>query len=426
MKSTLMSDALKNAGVVLTEEEQKKEQQVREDKHRAKTEVSRPEEEFRLRAITEEVFERKKYQKDPTDDLVELKPNLDEDDVRDVYAGGAGYAVWCHDTLQLWYAHTQMCLDQNFIYRTDLQIFSVNTADDLVKAYNEFVANVNPGIITRKCCYILDNPAAETYEVYYEAAYPSIKYGKATPNGMFVHKYDNRFHRDMRIIELDKLYADSSKKEAGELIYKNMDADEAIVISDGCWMKDTCASAMYYIDNACIVKLAYAALPTEVDQAVLIAEINGAYQALNMCKFHGKKKIKYYYDNTSIINIFRNRKTEYIEEIKAYKSLVEEMDADGYEIEFIELHPKTGDDRDQNNAGLMFFHNYCDKECRELSDIFRKDYKQIAAAGDREGKSFKQVKENFKPKGKPGQSNGRHDHPTNNQRNGNNRYGKRF
>lgn len=424
--STAMRDALKNAGIELSTEEQAKENQTREEKRRAKTEVQRPEQEYKLRAITEEEFERKKYQKDPTADLVEVTLGMEIGQIRDLVKNENGYAVWCADTLQLWYAPTQLCLDQNFIYRSDLQIFTVDSADDLEKVYENFLSHQNPGIITKKRCYILDNPAAETYEVYYEAAYPSMKYGKATPNGMFIHKYDNRFHRDMRIMELDKLYADSSKKEAGELIYENMPADEAIVISDGSWMKETCASAMYYLDNTCLIKLAYATLPTEAEQAVLIAEINGAIQALSMCRARGKKKIKYYYDNTSIINIFRNRKMEYVQEIKDYKTLVEEMDAEGYEVEFIELHPKTGEERDKANAGLMFFHNYCDKECRELSDIFKKDYKHIAAAGGQTGKSYKQVKSDFKPKGRPGQGSGRQGGPQNNSKNGNNRYNKRF
>ena len=416
MGALSMKEALLGAGVELSPDEVKKEEQARDMKHRAKTEVRRPNEEFMLRAITVEDFERKKYQKDPTADLKEIHAQTNTDDIIAMVKDAGGYAVWCHDTLQLWYAPTKLCLDQNFIYRGDLQVFPIDKADDLIDTYNNFVAKVNPGIITKKRCYILDNPAAETYEVYYEAAYPSMKYGKATPNGMFIHKYDDRFHRDMRIMELDKLYADSSKKEAGEIIYQNMNKDEAIIVSDGSWMKETCASAFYYIDNTCITKQSHAALPSEPEQAVLIAEINGAAAALRYCQMRGKKKIKYYYDNTSIINIFRNKKTEYIEEVKEYKQLVEKMDSEGFDITFIELHPKTGEDRNAANAGLMFFHNYCDKECRELSDIFKKDYKHIAAAGDTAGKSFKQVKSDFKKK----------TGPANNSKNGNNRYQKRF
>ena len=425
MGSTTMKDALKNANVMLSPEETRQEEQVREDKHRSKTEVTRPAEEFVLRAITEEEFERKKYQKDPTDDLIELVPELEVSQIENTFKGGTGYAVWCADTLQLWYAHNKLCLDQNFIYRNDLQIFEITDAAALIKIYDNFVSKVNPGYITKKRCYILDNPAAETYEVYYDADYPSIKYGKATPNGMFIHKSDNRFHRDMKIIELDKLYADSSRKEAGDLIYKQMSGDEAIVVSDGSYMKEACTSAFYYIDNMSMTKQSYAVLPSEPDQAVLISEINGAMNALRYCRMMGKKKIKYYYDNTSIINIFRNRKTEYIDEIRDYKALVEEMDREGYEITFIELHPKTGEERDKANAGLMFFHNYCDKDCRELADIFKKDYKKIASTGDNAGKNFRQIKNEFKPKGRPGQSSGKPYGPTNNSKNGNNRYQKR-
>lgn len=415
--SFTIGEVLGNMNLEMTDSEVKAEEKAREDKHRAKTVVVRPDTEFKLRAITTEEFEKKKYQKDPTDDLVELTYGLLPEVIASKVGDGNGYLVWCQNTMQLWYAHSELCLNQNFIYREDLNIFETGSVTEVQKAYTKFMDTVNPAIITKKRCYILDNPAAETYEVYYDAGYPSAKYGKATPNGMFIHKCDNRFHRDMRIMEFDKLYAESSKKRASEMIDAEMGADEAIIVSDGSWMKETCASAFYYLDNTSIVKLAYAALPTEPEQAVLIAEINGATHALRYCMMAGKKKITYYYDNTSIVNIFRNRKTEYIEEVKAYKSLVEKMDQEGYEITFVELHPKTGDDRATANAGLMFFHNYCDKECRELSDIFKKSYKAIASSGDgkNSGKSYKQVKSDFQKKG-----------PKNNGKNGNNRYQKRI
>ena len=432
MAST-MREALASASVSLTLEEERKEQEQRNAKHRSKTVLDRPKQEFELRSLTEEPFERKKYQADPTADLLELPPSMTYQSFAGWHNGlfadekCTGYMVWCKDTLQLWYAPTKLCLDQNFIYRSDLEILKVSNDKDAWDFYTDRAGMVNPGIITKKTCYILDNPAGETYEVYYDSAYPSMKYGKATPNGMFVHKYGNRFHRDMAVMELDNLYAEESSKKAGEFVSEPLKANEAIVISDGCFMRNVCTCAHYYLDNITLIKMTQGLLPSDIDQAVLIAEVSGATNALAMCRAKGKKKITYYYDNTSIINVFRNRKTEYLEEIVAYKKLLEEMDAEGYDVKFVELHPKTGDDRVDANKALMFFHNYCDKECQEMVNVFTKDYKKIAESDNPEGKTFKQVKQEFKPKGKPGQgSNNPNGRPKNNQRNGNNRYGKSF
>jgi hypothetical protein len=287
-----------------------------------------------------------------------------------------------------------------------------------------YIKDLRPGVQTRKTCYILDIPGNETYEVYYESNYASLKYGMATPTGTFIHKYPNRFHRDMAILELDKLYSESSVKKASKQIEKALKPNEAIVISDGAWLKNVCASAVWYIDATSAIKMTEGIIPTEQDQAVLIAEIRGATNAFQLCMAKGKKKIRYYYDNTSILNVFRNRKTEYIEEVKQYKELLEEMDRNGYQVTFIELHPKTGEDRIDDNKALLFFHNSCDAECRSMTDIFKKDYKSYAGVDEKEGKSYSTIKSEFKPKGKPGQSSGKG--YQSNQRTGNNKTGKRF
>lgn len=428
-----MKSLLANAGFSLTPEEELAEKEEREKKSRLRERLDRPTEEFKLKAITLEEFERKKYQKDPTDTLVLITPGLTEQQFMNCPAYGTsedgvsyeGYLIWCPNTLETWHARTKLILDQNFIYREDLEIVQPPTAVHAAAWYAEHGGNVNPGITTKKVCYILDNPAAESYEVYFDSAYPSLKYGKATPNGMFVHKYDNRFHRDMAIMELDTLYSESSRRKASEMTKEPLKANEAIVVSDGCWMKESCSSAFYYIDNTCLIKMVQGFLPTEGEQAVLISEIVGATNALSMCRVRGKKRITYYYDNTSILNVLRNRKTEYIEEVVAYKKLLEELDNEGYTVTFIELHPKSGENNQDANPALMFFHNYCDKECREMSDIFKKDYKDITAVTDKSGKTYKDAKKEFAPKGRPGQGNGNKG-PTNNQRNGNNKYGKRF
>lgn len=428
--ATSMKEALAKANVDLTLEEQQEEEKARDDKHRSKTVVERPTEEFTLQNITVEPFERKKYQSDPTDTLLEVPGGLTEQNLLDMiddYAGVGNIpfaAVWCEDTLQTWLAVDKLCLDQNFIYRNDLEIISPTRLGDIVDFYNEHGAKVNPGIVTRKKCYIIDCPANESYEVYYESNYPAMKYGKATPNGMFIHKCKNRFHRDMKIIELDKLYQEESAECASELTKKPIGQDEAIIISDGCFLQNTCACAYHYLDADTLIKFAQGIVPTEASQAVLIAELCGATSALQMCRAKGKKMITYYYDNTSIINVFRNRKTEYIKEVVEYKELVRAMDNEGYSIKFIELHPKTGEERDSTNKALMYFHNYCDKECTDMARVFAKDYRSIAMSDTSDGKSFSQVKKEFTPKGRPGQSNGKC--VKNNQHNGNNRYGKKF
>ena len=375
--------------------------------HRGNTVKARPEVEYELKSIYEEDFERKKTQKDPTDDLVFLpKGNIDAA-VAQVSVGG--FMVWCGNTQEMWFAPTKLCLDQNFIYRKDLEIIEVTSIDDAKIFYEDRSGYLLPGVITRKKCYILDNPAGECYEVYYESNYPSMKYGKATPSGMFVYNYENRFHRDMAIVELDELYSTASKKTAESLVAKKLKPNEAIVISDGAWLKETCSSACYYIDVDSMLNLVSGKIPSEPDQAVLISEITGATLALGICHAKGKRCITYYYDNTSIVNVFKNRKTEYIEEIKAYKELLETMDKEGYSVTFVELHPKTGEGDAVDNKALCFFHNNCDRECREIADIFKKDYKTVAMAGERNGRAYSDVKKETTNRGKNfnGRANGK-------------------
>lgn len=427
---TTLKDALQNAGVNLTPEEELEEQEQRELKHRLKTILERPKEEVSLIAITEEPFERKKYQKDPTDDLLKVPAGLSHVGfttwlVSIAPEAKTGYIIWCADTLDTWIAPTKLCLDQNFIYRSDLEICEYGDPEAAWSFYDKTGANVNPGFVSRKTCYLVDNPAAETYEVYYDSTYLAQKYGKTTPNGMFPHKYMNRFHRDMAIMELDQLYTSAGQHDAKNLVKKNLGPKDAIVVSDGCFMKNACASSCYYLDNVTLIHMTQGLIPTEPEQAVLISELSGAMNALKLCYMNKKTNITYYYDNTSIVNVFRNRKTEYIEEVKAYKELVDKMDKEGYSIVYVELHPKTGEERIDANKALMFFHNYCDKSCEEMINIFTKDYRSIAQSDDSKGKSYKQVREEFKPKGRPGQGgNGRG--VQNNSRNGNNSYGRRF
>lgn len=417
-----LKDLVAGSGVDLlpSDEEVTKE---RELKHRNRTVLERPKEEYSLKAIYEEDFVPKKKQTDPTPDLVFIDWESGTSDWEDK-VGASGYIIWCADTNQIWFAPTKDCLDANFIYRTDLEISEFTGSKVAIDKIKSYVSEFRHGVITRKTCYILDMPGMESYEVYYKSNYPSLKYGKATPNGSFIHSYANRFERDMAILELDKLYSGASKDDARKMTKAELKPHEAIVISDGAWLKEQCSSSVWYLDSVSAINLTEGIVPSDTEQAVLIAELRGAINALQLCYVKKKKKITYYYDNTSILNIFKNRKTEYIAEVVEYKELLEKMASESYSVKFVELHPKTGEDRDNDNHALMFFHNDCDGMCRKMADIFKKDYKAFAASDDKDGKTYQQVKEEFKPKGRPGQSNGRK--PGGNYSNGNNRYGKRY
>lgn len=423
-----MKEALAKANIPMTPEEEQKERESRKTKHRGHTVLERPKEEVKLHKLSEEQFERKKYQSDPTPDLIEIPAALDKRQLFDLIESCSedSYIIWCNNTMQTWLAHTQLCLDQNFIYRHDLDIIKYSDPDSVWGFYESRGYVVNPGMCSCKVCYILDSPAEEHYEVYYNSNYPLLKYGKTTPDGMFIHKCRDRFYRDMKIMELDRLYDESSATRAAEMTKKELTAKEAIVISDGCFMRNVCTSAYYYLDNVSLIKMTQGIIPTEPDQAVLISEIAGATSALQMCRIKGKKKITYYYDNTSIMNVFRNRKMEYVQEIVEYRQLVEEMTQEGYDIKFVELHPKTGEDREDTNKALMYFHNYCDKECQDMARIFSKDYRSIAISDDSEGKTFKQVKKEFAPKGKPKNGGNGNKGVQNNSANGNNRWGRKM
>ena len=355
--------------------------EVEESLHRTKKRLTRPDTEVALNSLAKESTQHAKTQKDPTDDLVEVGVGEKSMPV----SVSSGYLVWCETTLQLWYAPTKRCLDKNFIYREDLIIKEVTSESEATQFYDEHAKECQKGITTCKVCYILDNPCNETYEVYADSAYPAQHYGKATPQGCFIHRYPNRFHRDMAILELDDLYSNSSTKQAGKFIAKEFKPNEAVIVSDGAWMKETCTYSFFYLDEHTCVKQTAGFAPSEEDQAVLIAEISGAYNAIKMCVDRGKKKIKYYYDNTSIMNVFKNRKTEYIIEIKMYKDYLNTIYSKGYDVEFIELHPKTAENKDAENKALMLFHNTCDNECRTMSDIVAKGYKGHAKYDSKKG-----------------------------------------
>lgn len=414
---TMLSDVLKKAGLEVNEDVAENEEQV--SLHRTKNVIERPTEEVTLNKVYQGCIEVTKTQSDPTEDLVFIEPGLEEEefkkflteeDVR-LRLGGLlaeagielskGYIIYDVNTFDTFIAPTEKCLNANFIFREDLIIKQYEGFDGAYECYKEMGGKQPAGVLSRKTCYILDNPADETYEVYYDSTYPSRVYGQATPKGCFVHKYKNRFHRDMAILTLDATYTVSSKKMAQKLTKKKMGENEAIVISDGAYMKDSITSAVVYIDNQSVFKLTQGTLASEKEQSVLIAEINGAYNALKMCQLNKKTKITYYYDNTSILNVFKNRKTEYIEEIKRYKDLLINMSEQGYSVEFIEVHPKTDENKKNENQAVLYFHNRCDDECREMCELYSRDYVSYVQSNNKKGQDFKDFRRENTPKGKP-------------------------
>lgn len=372
--------------------------------HRGSKVIERPTEEVLLERLYSENKEYVKTQLDPTDDLVQIPYGTEQEDIEEFLCSHATpicYYIFDKNTGEVWVAPDKKCLDANFIYREDLIIHEAGAIEEIAQWLIAQRLCRNYPEMPRKTCYILDNPANETYEVYYETAYPSRVYGKATPQGCFIHKYQDRFHRDMAILELDKMYAQSSKKQAEKLTKKKLAKDEAIIISDGCWMKNVCAYSIVYIDNANLTKSTSGYVPSEEEQAVLIAEIKGAYEALKMCYQKKKTKITYHYDNTSILNVFRNRKTEYLPEVAAYKKLVEKMHNEGFEITFVEVHPKTGEEKDKDNKAIAFFHNGCDAACREMADVFKRDYSAYVISDAKPGTTYSKFQQSNKPKGTP-------------------------
>lgn len=393
-----LRELIKNAEFEV-DEDKGEELKTASKSRRGKDGIKRPNAEVSLKSLADECFTVVKTQKDPTSDL-EFLPRVWAKNHKPIVSEKThGYIIQDKDTKEVFYAPTKLCLDANFIYRDDVEIFEVSKAETSTMIFDKLMADVNIGCIPNKQKYILDDPGSETYELYTDSNYPSLKYGKATPTGMFIHVYPNRFHRDMAILELDELYSTSSRKHASKLTSKKLKPNEAIIISDGAWLKDTCSSCYFYLDNTTVLKHVEGAMPTELDQAVLIAEINGAYNALVQCYAKKKTSIKYYYDNTSILNVFKNRKTEYIKEVKEYKEFLVKMNREGYDIEFIELHPKTDEDKDKLNKALTYFHNTCDAECRAMAEIFKKNYKDFVVVNESTGTGFKDFYANNKAKG---------------------------
>lgn len=427
--STTLKEALSKIDIPLSEEEIQSDMDALINKHRSKNVLERPQSQVELKSMLPYDFEPRKEQRDPTEDLVIL-PRVVNELHRDMFNkadmedGQPGFVIYCSWSEDTWFCPTRKCLDTNFIYRNDIDIYEVEDDELAYQTAVKLTGDLYPGVVPKKVCYVLDDPGNETYEVYYDVNFPKAKYGKTTPNGMFIHRYANRFHRDMFILEIDAYYSNSSSKQAGKLVSKGYDVDEAIIISDGCWLRNSCASSFVYLDKTDVVSQTRGFLPSEPEQSVLIAEIVAAMDAIRYAVNRDKKNITLYYDNSSIINVFRNRRMEYLPEIVEYKQLLTSLSDTSISLTFTDIHPKSGENREEENKALMYFHNMCDRSCREMTEVFKKDYRSIASNGSKVGDSVTGVVNKFKPKGKPGTPTGRM--PKSNVRTGNNKSGRRF
>lgn len=366
----LMSDVLHNGSVVTETEEQQSAGVT-------------------LKAIIDSTPVREVVPTAPTQDLIKLAKGSDLKFPDNVKVGG--YFVWCGDTKETWYAPNTQVLDDNFLFRGDLTIIEITNLPEAMKEVLKLNEGLYPGEVTRKSCYVLDNPSIEKYEVFYDPAYVMQRYGTCSPKGTCVLRYKDRFARDVDILKLDKKYTTTSAIEANRVVSELLDHKQAIIVSDGALANNNISSAFVYIDDFGVVKQSESRMPSDASQGVIIAEIRGAYNALSLCYSRRKTDITYYYDNTAIVNILSNTKNNSIPEVRKYRELCAKMDAAGYRINFVDVHPKRGDHTADNKA-ILFLHNLCDSACSEMLDLFNKNYAGHAAQNKADGRTYNSIK----------------------------------
>ena len=350
--------------------------------------IQRPTYEVKLNAVVAEETAVTRYTAGTTDALVSIPGGLQHDDFAKFSFPQEGYLIYCNNTREAWCVPSRDSLDANFIYRADLQIIEYAGMDALESAYKSVkMDTVNPKIIPKRACYILDNPITETYEVYYDSKYPLIKYGYATPKGMIVTKFSDRFDRDLRILELDTLYSTQSLLAARNMLKSQANSQEAIIISDGSFMHNSCASSFWYLSAEEVVHTTTGYTPSDFTQAVVISEIRGAIAALKLCMSNHKKRIRYYYDNVTVYRALDGTKLKDLPELVEYRALVNGMLAKGFDIRYIELHPKVSEEKIEENKALMFFHNLCDRDCKDMTQIVSERYVAVARSDKKPGVS---------------------------------------
>ena len=278
------------------------------------------------------------------------------------------FFIWCEDTLQMWCAPTEDCLNTSFIYRGDLEIAIIEDVSQITDYYEERAAKLQPGSVTSKKCFILNNPPAETYEVYYASNYPVMRYGKVTPDGMTVMAFNNRFERDAAILKLEEHYSRISKGSARSLVKKAMTTEEAVIVSDGCVAGNIGACAAVYIDMFGVTKQVRSLKFTSDRTNVLIAELEGALLAFRICAGNRKKKVTYYTDNRAVLEVIQGTQANN-KVAQKLQQIISKLRLDGANITCLEVHPKNKKVHGTGDKAIQHFHNLCDKECTAMLDL---------------------------------------------------------
>lgn len=375
--------------------------------------LKRPSEVLDLKSIRSEFIEISKQDYNATPELIEVDISCSDPVQKtetQVYGDGS-FLIQDINTKQVWIAPNELVLNNNFIYREDIDIFKISNEDEFRKTLQVMLEAHPFGVKPSRVCYILDNPVLECITPYYNSASVLQMYGVSTPRGCFIHKYPNRFIRDMAILKMNKKYTTASKRDI-KLLSKDLKPNQAIIVSDGAFLKNISANSMFYIDDKSIISMQEATIPSIPEQSVLISEIKGAINALSMCVAKNKRDIIYYYDNTSIVNCFNNKKLEYIDEVRDFKELIRALASSNFNVYFKEVHPKNIQDDEENDdellaerKGIKYFHNLCDDRCTEAAQIFNRGYKELISTNVEKGLTLADLIEKDKPKKVYGKSN---------------------
>lgn len=346
--------------------------------------LERPSKEVDLASMLSDYLGVKRTKWGITEDLIVVDINLSDpvDKTEVPEYKGFEYLIQDKNTHLIYIAPTERVLNNNFIYREDLDIVRLESKDDYENIIGDMLSEYPRGKKCRTACYILESTVLESYTPYYNHEAVIQKFGVTTPKGYTIRRYVDRFERDRGILELEQKYSSTSFKEAGKLLKLNLSPNEAVIISDGSNVKNVISCSVCYIDNSSFINLTECTLPSNPSQAVLLSEIKGATNALNMCLAKGKTKVTYYYDNTSIVNCFNNKRLGGVSEVKAFKELVVSLMSKGYDINLLEIHPKTQQaDEEVNNKlaeerkGLKYLHSFCDGMCTKVSQLYLDGYK---------------------------------------------------
>lgn len=363
--------------------------------------VEKPTEAVRLLAVHEDEAEVEKcVLDDKTDDLVVL-PYGKTKDYLEVLNNVTGSGFIIHDiySKETWYAPDIICLNKNFVFREDVRIVQVKDKQEALDIWLTFNEGITPSRLYSRFKYILDDPAAGTYWPFSSSDYVPKHYGKPVLQGTVIHKCKNRFQRDSLILMLEQKYTSESEKDVRELGKAELSDNEAIIVSDGSSRESTVSYCYYYMDNKSILRQSGCCTLTGGAKCTSsVAEIIGGLNAIKQCVAQGKHVIKYYFDNSVIINVFKSHKLDNIPEIKEYKNYLNQLNAEGYEILFCDLHPKTDKQKYKLNKALTYLHNSCDSECIVMAKMHYRNYTKKAMTDESTGNSLSRIVKPQRPK----------------------------